>query len=131
MQPTMLKAEQEGSGLSSPSFGQVRSIRPNIGITARRAKQISSVLMIREQRDQRKQEVAFNARPFVLCGIPLRPVPKDQLTHKRRNGKFFLQIMAHPDFGLPTVRADCTCSQFAFGMGRDLPSLPPAAGAAI
>ena len=97
----MLKAEQEGSGLSSPSFGQVRSIRPNIGITARRAKQISSVLMIREQRDQHKQEVAFNARPFVLCGIPLRPVPKDQLTHKRRNGKFFLHIMAHADFGLP------------------------------
>ena len=33
--------------------------------------------------------------------------------------------------GIPTVRADCTCSQFAFGTGRDLPSLPPAAGAAI
>ena len=115
MQPTMLKAEQEGSGLSSPSFGQVRSIRPNIGITARRAKQISSVLMIREQRDQRKQEVAFNARPFVLCGIPLRPVPKDQLTHKRRNGKFFLHIMAHPDFGL--LQADSE-SNWAAGFTR-------------
>ena len=33
--------------------------------------------------------------------------------------------------GIPTVRADCTCSQFAFGMGRDLPSLPPAAWSAI
>jgi len=115
MQPTMLKAEQEGSGLSSPSFGQVRSIRPNIGITARRAKQISSVLMIREQRDQHKQEVAFNARPFVLCGIPLRPVPKDQLTHKRRNGKFFLHIMAHPDFGLPQADLE---SNWAAGFTR-------------
>jgi RNA-directed DNA polymerase len=33
--------------------------------------------------------------------------------------------------GIPTVRADCTCSQFALGMGRDSSSLPPAAGWAI
>ncbi len=46
-------------------------------------------------------EVAFPARPFVLCGPPSRPLPEDQLVHKRRNGKLFLQIVAHPDFGLP------------------------------
>lgn len=99
--PAMLKAVPGGLSLCSPSFAPVRSILPNIGITARREKQINSVLMIREQRDQHKQEVAFNPRPFVLCGIPLRPLPKDQLVHKRRNGKFFLHILAHPDFGLP------------------------------
>ena len=33
--------------------------------------------------------------------------------------------------GIPTVRADCTCARLAFGMGRDLSSLPPAAGPAI
>ena len=129
--PATFKTEQEGSGLCSPSFAPVRPILPKIGITARRAKQINSVLMIREQREQLKQEVAFNARPFVLCGIPLRPLPKDQLIHKRRNGKFFLHIIGHPDFGLPTVRADCTCAPLAFGMGRNLPSLPPAARWAI
>ena len=127
----MLKAEQEAPALYSPSFAQVRSVLPNIGITARRAKQISSILMIREQREQRKQEVVFNARPFVLCGIPLRPLPKDQLVHRRRNGKFFLHIVGHPHFGLPTVRADCTCVPLAFGMGGNLSSLPPAAGSAI
>ena len=37
----------------------------------------------------------------MLCGIPLRPLPKDQLVYKRRNGKFFLHIVGHPDFGLP------------------------------
>ena len=57
--------------------------------------------MIREQREQGKQEVAFNARPFVLCGIPLRPIARNQLVHRRRNGKFFLHIVGHPDFGLP------------------------------
>src|SRR5215471_21342570 len=97
----MFKTEQEGSGLSSPSFAPVQSILPKIGITARRAKQINSVLMIRDQREQHKQEVAFNPRPFVLCGIPLRPVPKDHLVHRRRNGHFFLHIVGHPDFGLP------------------------------
>ena len=33
--------------------------------------------------------------------------------------------------GIPTVRADCTCAQFGFGMGRNSSSLPPAAGWAI
>jgi hypothetical protein len=62
---------------------------------------MNSVLLIREQRQQRKQELAFNARPFVLCGLPLRRPPPDQLIHTRRNGKFFLQVIGHPQFGLP------------------------------
>jgi RNA-directed DNA polymerase len=33
--------------------------------------------------------------------------------------------------GIPTVRADCTCVPLAFGMGRNLSSLPPTAGSAI
>jgi RNA-directed DNA polymerase len=33
--------------------------------------------------------------------------------------------------GIPTVRADCTCARLAFGMGRNLSSLPSAAGSAI
>ena len=33
--------------------------------------------------------------------------------------------------GIPTVRADCTCAPLAFGMGRNLPSLSPAARSAI
>jgi hypothetical protein len=50
-----------------------------------------------------KQDLAYNARPFVLCGIPLRRPPRNQLLHMRRNGRFFLQIAGHPQFGLPTV----------------------------
>ena len=33
--------------------------------------------------------------------------------------------------GMPTVRADCTCAPLAFGMGRNISSLPPAAWSAI
>jgi hypothetical protein len=119
------------SELQEPSLSPVGEILPRVGITKRRLKQLNLIQLIREQREQRKQELAFNARPFVLCGLPLRPVPKTQMLFNRRNGRFFLQIVAHPEFGLPTVRADCTCSQFALGMGRDSSSLPPAAGSAI
>ena len=33
--------------------------------------------------------------------------------------------------GIPTVRADCTRAPLAFGMGRNISSLPPAAWSAI
>jgi hypothetical protein len=76
-------------------------ILPRLGITKRRLKQVESICLVREQRASGRQELAFNARPFVLCGIPLRPLPKGQLVYKRRNGKFFLHVVAHPDFGVP------------------------------
>jgi hypothetical protein len=45
--------------------------------------------------------LAYHTRPFVLCGIPLRRPPSGELVHRRQNGKFFLEIIAHPRFGLP------------------------------
>lgn len=79
----------------------VQSIARSIGITKRRFKQVESICLIREQRTTGRQELAFNARPFVLCGIPLRRPAKDQLTYTRHNGRLFLNIAAHADFGLP------------------------------
>lgn len=70
-------------------------------MTRRRLKQVKSICLIREQRANGQQDLAFNARPFVLCGLPLRRPPADQLVHRRRNGKFFLHVVAHPDYGLP------------------------------
>lgn len=79
----------------------LQSILSSIGLTKRRLKQLEAIQLIREQRDNGKQQLAYNARPFVLCGIPLRRPPKGQLLHSRHSGKFFLQIAAHPHFGLP------------------------------
>lgn len=45
---------------------------PAIGITKRRLKQLEAIQLIREQRRAGKQNLALNASPFVLCGIPLR-----------------------------------------------------------
>ena len=64
-------------------------------------KQVESILLIRGQREKHTQELAFQARPFVLCGLPLRRPPATELVHRRRNGKFSLHIVAHPDYGLP------------------------------
>lgn len=89
------------SAVSSSSFATVREIAPSVGISKQRFRQVESVCLVREQRASGRQELAFNARPFVLCGLPLRRPPSTELVHRRRNGRFSLHIVAHPDFGLP------------------------------
>ena len=86
---------------SDSSFTRVDSLLPKINITKQSLRKIEAVHLVREQRDEGKQELAFNARPFVLCGLPLRRLPSDKLLYTRRNGKFFLQVLGHPQFGLP------------------------------
>lgn len=78
----------------------VGSLLPQIHITKRRLKQLQAIALIREQRDNGKQQLVYNARPFVLCGIPLRRPRQRQLAYLRRNGKFFLEITGHPRIGL-------------------------------
>jgi hypothetical protein len=89
------------SRLPDSPLTPVREILPRLGITKRRLKQLELIQLVREQREQGKQELAFNARPFVLCGLPLRRPPSDQLAYTRHNGKFFLQVIGHPQFGVP------------------------------
>ena len=79
----------------------LQSILPQISITKRTLKRLEAIQLIREQRENGKQEISYNARPFVLCGLPLRRPPKDQPIYTRRNGNFLLEITAHPRFGLP------------------------------
>jgi len=91
----------EHSRSSNTSFTRVDSLLPKINITKQSLRKIEAVHLVREQRDERRQELAFNARPFVLCGLPLRRLPSEKLLYTRRNGKFFLQVLGHPQFGLP------------------------------
>ena len=37
----------------------------------------------------------------MLCGLPVRRLPPDQLLYERRNGRFVLQITGPPEFGVP------------------------------
>jgi hypothetical protein len=66
--------------------------------TLRRAHQVE---VVRSKRLCGDQEVAFGARPFILCGLPIRRLRKGDLTYRRRNGKFFLEVVGHPDWGIP------------------------------
>ncbi|MDE3180908.1 MAG: replication initiator protein A [Acidobacteriota bacterium] len=79
----------------------LQSLLPSIGLTKRKLKTLETIQIVREERDQRKQDLAFNARPFVMCGLPLRRPEHSQLAYTRRNGRFSLTIVAHPEFGLP------------------------------
>src|SRR5215467_4280153 len=89
------QSEPQGGGLRS-----LKSLLPQSGITQRTLKRLEVIQLVREQREAGKQELAYNARPFVLCGIPLRRPPQEQLTYARHNGRFLLEITAHPRFGL-------------------------------
>ena len=89
------------SGNEGQSCGSLLQAAPVIRISKRKLRQVESIHLAREQRENRNQQLAFHARPFVLCGLPLRRPPKSQLVHARHSGNFFLQITAHADFGLP------------------------------
>ena len=73
----------------------------DLTVTKRQQKRIASIELVRSERDSARQLLAFNSRPFVLCGLPLRRPPVGTLQHTRRNGRFKLEVVAHPDYGLP------------------------------
>ena len=78
-----------------------RDLGPEIRLSRQKARRAESIELIRRQRDERKQELLFNSRPFLLCGLPIRKPQTGTLLHERRNGNFFLQVCGHPQFGLP------------------------------
>ncbi|MFZ0592334.1 MAG: replication protein RepA [Bryobacteraceae bacterium] len=74
---------------------------PELIVSKQRLRQTDGISLVRTNRDERKQVLAFSSRPFVMCGLPVRQPPKGQLLFERRNGSFVLQITGHPEFGLP------------------------------
>ena len=91
----------ETGGQGRPTLSSVQATLPSLGITKFRLRHLQAITIIREERDKGTQQLAYNARPFVLCGIPLRRPAKNQLIHIRHNGRFFLEIAGHPTYGLP------------------------------
>src|SRR5690349_14933293 len=96
------------AGKSSRRFGSLevagdllRRDHPDLVVSRQKLRQAEGISLIREKRDARTQSVCFASRPFVLCGLPVRQLPKGQLLYERRNGRFTLQVTGHPDFGVP------------------------------
>jgi hypothetical protein len=67
----------------------------------RTERRVEAVVPIREKRESGTQKLSFGARPFILCGLPIRRLPHGTLTYTRRNGRFLLEIVGHPEFGVP------------------------------
>lgn len=72
-----------------------------IAISKRKAKKLAAVEVVNAKREERRQDLVFNSRPFVLCCLPIRRPEKTMLEYTRQNGKFFLSLTGHPRFGLP------------------------------
>jgi len=64
-------------------------------------KKVEVIELVRQQRAENRQDLIYSARPFVLCGMPLKRPPVGTLIHRRRNGRFFLHIHGHAEYGLP------------------------------
>ena len=79
----------------------LRESRGDLLVSRYRLKQVEGIALVRTNREEGRQPLAFASRPFILCGLPIRRPPAEQLLFERRNGNFLLQITGHPQFGLP------------------------------
>lgn len=74
---------------------------PELVVSKQKLRQAEGISLVRAKREEGNQVLAFTSRPFVMCGLPVRKPPKEQLLFERRNGGFLLQVTGHPEFGLP------------------------------
>ena len=87
--------------LGSFARGLALEIHSEFHLTKQKGCRVESIELTRNLREHGQQELAFHSRPFVLCGLPVRRPPAGMLRYTRRNGRFVLEIIAHPDYGLP------------------------------
>lgn len=84
-----------------PIGNLIRRTHSCADISKYRLRQMKGVEVVRLKRDQGAQSLCFSSRPFVLCGLPVRRLPANQLLYERRNGHFVLQLTGHPEYGVP------------------------------
>ena len=97
----IVREPSRGFGSLELAGGILRRTQPDLIVSHRKLQQAEKITLIRENRDNRDQNICFVSRPFVLCGLPVRRLPRGQLLYERRNGRFTLQMTGHPDFGVP------------------------------
>jgi hypothetical protein len=73
----------------------------DLSLSRQKQRRVESIELVRSERDGNRAPLAFHSRPFVLCGLPIRRPPAGTSHYTRRNGRFKLDIIAHPEFGLP------------------------------
>jgi hypothetical protein len=79
----------------------LRRVHGDLVVSKRQIEKAKGIELVRMNREQTSQTLCFSSRPFVLCGLPVRRLPPNQLLYERRNGRFVLQLTGHPDYGVP------------------------------
>jgi hypothetical protein len=74
---------------------------PQPSISRAAVTKAETVELVRRRREDWNQELAFGARPFILCGLPIRQLPVGTSRYTRHNGRFLLEVVGHPEFGVP------------------------------
>jgi len=70
-------------------------------VSARQLKRADAIERTRALRETEEQPVAFSNKYFILCGLPVKRPPAEELVHTRHNGNTAMSLVAHPNFGLP------------------------------
>ena len=78
----------------------VKAVLSGMGITKRKIRKLDAIARANHPEGHRVQRT-YSARPFVLCGIPVRRPHQHSLEYSRQNGRFRLRVIGHPDYGLP------------------------------
>ena len=59
----------------------LEDLHRSVGISKQLHRKVEGIELIRLKREQRTQNLCFSSRPFVLCGLPVRRLPADQLLY--------------------------------------------------
>jgi hypothetical protein len=73
----------------------------HLRVSKYKLRQAEGIELVRLKRIGGGQSLCFSSRPFVLCSLPVRRLPANQLLYERRNGHFVLQLTGHPEYGVP------------------------------
>ena len=63
-------------------------------------RRLQAVVPVRENRLAQIQELSFGARPFIMCGLPIRRIPAGPAP-TRGGMEGFFEIVGHPEYGIP------------------------------
>jgi hypothetical protein len=63
-------------------------------------KRVDAIMRVRAHRDEAQQQIGYLAKPFLLLGLPFKPV-KGTAHYKRTNLDEVLEITGSTDYGLP------------------------------
>ena len=72
----------------------VREVLSGMAITKRKIRKLDAIARANHPEGHKTQR-AYSARPFVLCGIPVRRPHKHSLEYSRQNGRFRLRVIGH------------------------------------